>query len=134
LKLFMALAERGEAGYVEMIEHQTRMGDVLRAELMASGWRIVNETPLPLVCFTRDGLATTEFLEALRKEQVAWMTEARIGGEAVVRACITSYRTTEDDIHRVVSEMNGIAERQVESSGASERDRLACTSYGERKP
>jgi glutamate/tyrosine decarboxylase-like PLP-dependent enzyme len=27
LKLFLALAQHGEAGYVEMIEHQTRMGD-----------------------------------------------------------------------------------------------------------
>jgi len=33
LKLFLALAERGESGYVEMIEHQTRMGDVLRGAL-----------------------------------------------------------------------------------------------------
>ena len=30
LKLFLALAQHGESGYVEMIEHQTRMGDVLR--------------------------------------------------------------------------------------------------------
>src|SRR5216117_3737637 len=31
LKLFLALAEHGESGYVQMIEHQARMGDVLRA-------------------------------------------------------------------------------------------------------
>src|SRR2546427_1238223 len=29
----LALAEHGEAGYVEMIEHQARMGDVLRESL-----------------------------------------------------------------------------------------------------
>ena len=78
-----------------MIEHQTRMGNVLREALRASGWRIVNSTPLPLVCFTREGLVPATFLAALHKRQIAWMSEARLGGIPVVRACITSFRTTE---------------------------------------
>jgi glutamate/tyrosine decarboxylase-like PLP-dependent enzyme len=106
LKLFLALAQHGEAGYVEMIEHQTRMGDVLREALRASGWRIVNSTPLPLVCFTREGVVPATFLAALHKQQIAWMSEARLGGIPVVRACITSFRTTETDIRWVVDEMN----------------------------
>jgi aromatic-L-amino-acid decarboxylase len=106
LKLFMTLAERGQSGYVEMLEHQTRMGDVLRDALRASGWRIVNDTPLPLVCFTREGLVPAEFLAALHLRQIAWMSEARVGDMPVVRACITSFKTTEEDIHGVVREMN----------------------------
>lgn len=106
LKLFLSLAQNGESGHVEMIEHQTQMGRVLRNSLLASGWRIVNETPFPLVCFTRDGLDIGDFLKSLREHQVAWMSEARIGGTSVVRACITSFRTTELDIHWVVGEMN----------------------------
>ncbi len=89
-----------------MIEHQTRMGHVLREALKASGWRIVNSTPLPLVCFTREGLVPAKFLAALHQRQIAWMSEARLGDTPVVRACITSFRTTEADIHWVVSEMN----------------------------
>jgi glutamate/tyrosine decarboxylase-like PLP-dependent enzyme len=108
LKLFMALAHGGESGLVEMIEHQTRMGDVLRESLLASGWRILNTTPFPLVCFTRDGLAIGDFLASLRERQIAWMSEAQVGGTPVVRACITSFRTTESDIHWVVDEMNRI--------------------------
>jgi glutamate/tyrosine decarboxylase-like PLP-dependent enzyme len=106
LKLFLALAERGESGYVEMIEHQTAMGHVLRRALTASGWRIVNNTPLPLICFTRDGLDVMQFLESLRERQIAWMSPVQIGDTSAVRACITSFRTTESDIHRVVNEMN----------------------------
>jgi glutamate/tyrosine decarboxylase-like PLP-dependent enzyme len=106
LKLFMTLAQQGENGYAEMIEHQARMGNVLRDALRASGWSILNETPLPLVCFTREGLAPGEFLAALHKRQIAWMSEARVGNIPVVRACITSFRTTERDIHWVVGEMN----------------------------
>ena len=106
LKLFMTLAQLGEAGYAEMIEHQTRMGQVLREALVASGWRIVNSTPLPLVCFTREALAPGKLLAALRERQIAWMSEAQLGGVPVMRACITSFRTTEADIEWVVGEMN----------------------------
>jgi glutamate/tyrosine decarboxylase-like PLP-dependent enzyme len=107
LKLFMALAQQGESGYREMIEHQTRMGDVLREALRHAGWRIVNTTPLPLVCFTRDGLDAGKFLAALHARQIAWMSEVRIGGGApVLRACVTSFRTSERDIEEVVREMS----------------------------
>jgi aromatic-L-amino-acid decarboxylase len=106
LKLFLALAQHGESGYVEMIEHQARMGDVLRESIKRSGWRVVNTTPLPLVCFTRDGLDTAKFLAALYQRQIAWMSEVRLGdGAPVLRACITSFRTTEADIEWVVKEM-----------------------------
>jgi aromatic-L-amino-acid decarboxylase len=109
LKLFLALAERGESGYVGMIEHQARMGDVLREALRSAGWRIVNDTPLPLVCFTRDGLVPSRFLKELYERQIAWMSEVRLrGGDPVLRACVTSFRTTESDIAHVVKEMSAI--------------------------
>lgn len=107
LKLFMALAHYGERGYAGMIEHQAEMGEVLRRLLQGSGWRIVNNTPLPLVCFTRDGLDTAAFLAALYQRQIAWMSEVRLGGgPPVLRACITSYRTKEQDLEWVVEEMS----------------------------
>lgn len=106
LRLFLALAHLGESGYAGMIEHQARLGDVLRRALTASGWRVVNETPLPLVCFTRDGLDPTAFLAALYQRQIAWMSEARVAGAPVLRACVTNYRTTETEIHQIVEAMN----------------------------
>jgi len=107
LKLFVALAHHGEAGYVAMIEEQARLGDVLRASLARAGWRLVNTTPLPVVCFTRDGLDTGAFLAALYRRQIAWMSEVRLaGGAPVLRACVTSVRTSESDIDWVVREMS----------------------------
>lgn len=123
LKLFMALAQHGELGYAEMIEHQTRMGQLLRESLIASGWNVVNSTPLPLICFTREGLDTTKFLSILREHQVVWMSEAQLNGIPVLRACITSYRTTEDDIHWVVREMNLLFDQDV--SQASLKQEMA---------
>jgi glutamate/tyrosine decarboxylase-like PLP-dependent enzyme len=110
LKLFLALAHYGESGYIEMIEHQARMGDVLRDSLKRAGWRVVNNTPLPVVCFTRDGLDTTRFLAALYERQIAWMSEVRLGGAPVLRACITSFRTTESDVQQVVNDMSVLAQ------------------------
>lgn len=109
LKLFLALAERGEQGYAEMIEHQTCMGEALRRALLRAGWRIVNKTPLPVVCFTRDGLVPSKFLAELHKRQIAWMSEVQFDGDQpVLRACITSFRTTREDIEWVVREMSQI--------------------------
>jgi glutamate/tyrosine decarboxylase-like PLP-dependent enzyme len=112
LKLFLALANLGESGYAAMIEHQARLGNVLREALADSGWKIVNETPLPLVCFTREHLDPAAFLAILHRRQIAWMSEARIDGTPVLRACITNYRTTEADIHRIVEEMNRLFQQE----------------------
>jgi aromatic-L-amino-acid/L-tryptophan decarboxylase len=115
LKLFLSLAQHGESGYVEMIEHQARMGDLLRESVARAGWRIVNNTPLPLVCFTRDGLVASRFLAELYERQIAWMSEVRLGGGApVVRACVTSFRTTEADIEWVVREMSSLVGHDCE--------------------
>lgn len=113
LKLFMALAEQGEEGYAEMIEHQTEMGELLRACLTASGWEIVNATPFPLVCFTREGLDTGRFLASMRERQIAWLSEAMVGGRTVLRACVTSFRTTEEDIRSVAGKMNALFEEDA---------------------
>lgn len=114
LKLFVSLAANGESGQAEMIEHQVRMGRLLKELLAVSGWRIVNDTPLPVLCFDRDGLNVSEFLTSLRERQVAWMSEAQINGASVVRACITSFKTTESDVHWVVEEMNRLASENAD--------------------
>jgi glutamate/tyrosine decarboxylase-like PLP-dependent enzyme len=115
LKLFLALAEHGESGYVRMIEHQARMGDALRTSLDRTGWRVVNSTPLPLVCFTRPGLDVSRFLADLYAQQIAWMSEVRFGDAApVVRACVTSFRTTESDIEWVVQKMSRLVGHDCE--------------------
>jgi glutamate/tyrosine decarboxylase-like PLP-dependent enzyme len=113
LKLFLALATLGESGYAAMIDHQARLGNVLRQALKASGWRIVNETPFPVVCFTREHLEPAAFLAALHKRQIAWMSEARVDGAPVLRACITNYRTTDATIQQIVQEMNQLFQQGV---------------------
>lgn len=106
LKFFMSLACYGEEGYVRMFDHQVRMSGLLRELLEKDGWQIVNDTPLPVICFCRDGVDIPEFVAGLHRNQIAWMAATRLGGgEPVVRACITSFRTTEQDIREVAEAM-----------------------------
>ena len=112
LKLFLTLAELGEAGLAATIDHQTRMGDRLRDRLAASGWKIVNDTPLPVICFTREDIDLPAFLGALRARQICWMSEARLAGVSVIRACITSFKTTEQEIDQVVEQITLLAAEQ----------------------
>lgn len=119
LKLFLALANLGESGYAGMIEHQVRLGNVLRQELTATGWQIVNDTPLPLVCFKRERLDVAAFLAALHRRQIVWMSEARIDGTPVLRACISNYQTTEADIQQIVDEMNQLYQQEFCARGGA---------------
>ena len=111
LKVFMSLAERGRDGLAEQIDHQARMGDALRSMLAAVGWTVVNATVLPLVCFThadiRSGRRTTgEILDRLYARGKVWISDVVLGRkERVLRACITSFWTEEQDLQCLIDEL-----------------------------
>lgn len=106
LKLFMALAVRGFDGYAALIGRQIRMGDALRERLAREGWDILNQTPLPLVCFAPPS-ENDEVVRDIERRVVgsgaAWISTVRLGGRLVLRACITSYETGEPDLDALIS-------------------------------
>ena len=86
-----------------MIDHQAEMARLLRAELAAAGWRVTNDSPLPLVCFARDGAPASEVARAVVAEGIAWISEVRLPrGENWLRACITHHRTSPEDVRLLV--------------------------------
>jgi glutamate/tyrosine decarboxylase-like PLP-dependent enzyme len=111
LKVLLALAESGMEGAGALFDHQARMGDLLRQRLGASGWKILNETPLPVVCFTHlDLLEGRGTPGAVVAEVVgrgrAWISEVLLAGrERALRACITSFRTEEPDLDVLLEEL-----------------------------
>jgi glutamate/tyrosine decarboxylase-like PLP-dependent enzyme len=111
LKAFMALAELGMEGYAKMIEGQTDLGNQLRQRLEQRGWIIKNRTPLPVVCFThpfieRGTITTEQLLTTIYGRGKIWISDVVLGGtERVLRACITSYRSAESDIDRLMEEL-----------------------------
>ena len=107
LKLFMALAELGREGYARVIEQQCTMGNLLRSRLQQSGWRVVNDTPLPVVCFSRGEIergevSTAAILDRIYKEGEVWISAVRLPGGDALRACITSFRTEPQDLDHLV--------------------------------
>lgn len=110
LKVVMALGELGLDGYARLIERQADLGDKLRQRLRDAGWEIVNDTPLPVVCFTnpalRDGRPEpTTVVERIQARGECWISSLPWRGEPVLRACITSYHTTEVDLDALISEL-----------------------------
>jgi len=108
LKLFMMLAERGQPGVAARIEHQAAMGDLLRERLTACGFVILNETPLPVVCFTHPSIAGDmerheRIVAELAQRQIAWVSRTRLDARVpAVRACITHFETGPQDIDALV--------------------------------
>jgi glutamate/tyrosine decarboxylase-like PLP-dependent enzyme len=110
LKVFLSLLVAGWEGYESAIRHMTAMGNELRRQLAASGWQVVNKTPLPLACFvdkTREGGRSADYLDSVALKVVssgkAWISTTRLGGTTpVLRACITNYRTQPEDIQALV--------------------------------
>lgn len=111
LKVFLALAELGTAGYAELIEHQAVMGQLLREGLVARGWQVVNASPLPVVCFTYSDLragrkTVAEILATVYRRNRVWLSGVKLGEEQVLRACVTSYHTDAADIACLLDELH----------------------------
>jgi len=108
LKLFLTLATTGWNGYAQVIRHQAQMGDLLRQRLTATGWRVVNQTPLPVVCFTPasetwDMPMHQRACDAVLQTGRAWISTISLDAkQPALRACITNYRTGPEDIETLI--------------------------------
>lgn len=120
VKVLLTLAELSLDGWGALVERMADLGDALRVRLRAAGWRVVNETPLPVVCAVpgQPGGAGDRIAALVREVQRrgrAWVSEVVLAGRLrAVRMCITSFRTTERDLDVVVEELER-ARRSVES-------------------
>lgn len=100
-KLFLTLLMTGWDGYAEIIRHHLKTGQYLRQKLEESGWQVVNDTSLAVVCFvdgTHDHGGSPVYLEDIWKEVRAtkktWFSMTKLAAsKTVLRACITNYQT-----------------------------------------
>ncbi|MGL5818549.1 MAG: pyridoxal phosphate-dependent decarboxylase family protein [Phycicoccus sp.] len=105
MQLVATLAGHGVAGYAELVERHTALGDRLRAAVTAAGLTVVNDTPLPVVCVAvpgRDAAWHRALAAAVVDSGRAWVSYATPGGTPSVRACITSLRTEPSDVDALV--------------------------------
>ena len=109
LKVFMVIAELGEEGLAQMIEHQFAMGNYLLQRLRETGWTIENSSPLPIVCFSHPDskCSIEEILNRVKHRRKCWISQVSLENEhSALRACITSYRTRKEDIDILIDELN----------------------------
>ena len=123
LKLFLSLAVAGWGGYEASLRQQVALGDRLRLGLAAQGWTVVNDTPLPIVCFNRAGDGGAARLDAVAADLVtsgaAWISTVDLDSERALRACITNYRTTPADVDALITALDRAWQRQGAGSGPS---------------
>jgi len=111
LKLFLSLQIYGWQGYDQVIGHQTKMGEILKQKLVNNNWSIINNTPLPIICFTdKSAQNDNNFTNTISKNIIdsgkSWISVYPINDLMTIRACVTNYDTTEKEIDELVSELN----------------------------
>jgi aromatic-L-amino-acid/L-tryptophan decarboxylase len=117
LKVFMLLASLGLAGVAERIEHQARLGEYLRQRLRDGGWELLNNTTLPVVCFTHPKIKSNQIslggiIRELKINNQAWISSTLLRRKIpCLRACITNFRTHQDDVDALVGALNAVIQR-----------------------
>ncbi len=119
-KLFLTLLTEGREGIASQLERDTHLGALLRTVLAEDGWQLRNTTPLPLVCFADpDHADDMDYHQAIVDRVVsggqAWISTTSVAGQPAIRACITNYRTTADDIQHLVAALRA-ARAQLEAA------------------
>ncbi|MGI9529932.1 MAG: pyridoxal phosphate-dependent decarboxylase family protein [Acidimicrobiia bacterium] len=107
LKLFLSLITAGRTGYQAQLDHDTELGTYLHRRLTSDGWEVINETPLPVVCFIDpshpDDMAYhQQIVDEVLTTGRAWISTTAVNGRPTIRVCITSHRTTRTDIDELV--------------------------------
>lgn len=116
LKLFMTLMVHGDTAYQATLRHQIYMGELLKAKLAAHQWRVVNETPLPVLCFI--DLHGCD-VESLRRDVIATKqaflttTKLTFDNKKVLRAGIPNFLTQENHLDEFIGILNGARRDQI---------------------
>ena len=107
LKLYLSLLIFGWKGYEETIDHHMAMSKFLREALLKEGWKIMNFSNLPIVCFSDPEFENDANFTAWISSQViesgqAWLSTYPVHQKPTLRACITNYATQERHIKELV--------------------------------
>lgn len=105
LRLFLSLAVAGWHGYALHIERSVRLAAMLKAELQAYGWKIVNGSPLAVVCAEPPPGSSSPRVIVRRvvESGTAWVSSTVFHERDVVRMCITNGQSTPDDVRALVA-------------------------------
>ncbi len=115
LRLLLILTSLGRAGVARQIEHQAAMGALLKTKLASAGWRVINDSPLPVVCYVDpQGADPSRIAQRVVDRGRVWISPTRTQGVACLRSCITSFLVEPADLDLLIAELG--AARQAPGS------------------
>jgi aromatic-L-amino-acid/L-tryptophan decarboxylase len=111
LRLFLSLAAAGWTGYSMHVEHAIATAASLRQKIEAQGWRVVNDSPVAVLCIEPPpGSAEVQTIVArVLASGKAWASVASFEGRRVIRACVTHGETTDGDVAVLVAALEAAA-------------------------
>jgi glutamate/tyrosine decarboxylase-like PLP-dependent enzyme len=115
LRLFLSLAVAGWDGYGKHVERSVYLAELLKRQLLARGWSILNDSPVAVLCVQpppRFGDARSIVDNILSSGRV-WAGLAMFEGRDVVRTCVTNGETTREDITELVNALHDAGARQT---------------------
>lgn len=120
LRLFLSLATVGWQGHGEYVERSVELARLLKTTLRASGWRVLNESNLAVICAVPpDGyLPVREIAQSVVSSGRAWISCTKFKGREVLRMCTVNGRTSSEDITMLVRLLESVGvQAPVESVG-----------------
>ena len=111
LRLFLSLAVAGWRGYAAHIERSVQLAELLKTELRAHEWRVVNDSPLAVVCAEPPpgSAPPREIVRQVVESGTAWVSATVFRERDVVRMCITNGQSRPDDIRGLVATLCAVA-------------------------
>jgi len=111
LKLYLPLLVFGWRGYEQTILHQVNLGKMLKEKLIQNDWTVDNETDLPVLCFSDEGSErdpdfATKVAAKIVKSGKAWVSTYPTGNRMTIRACITNYSTSANELNTLLEALN----------------------------
>lgn len=117
LRLLMPLLVGGWPAMAQRFEHQAAMADRLVQRLLERDFQIVFHSRLAIVCFVDarpDAVTPTVIARRVAARGRAWLAATQVAGQPALRACVSSYATTERDLDILLDELD--AARQAEAT------------------
>ncbi len=105
LRFYMSLLFYGWAGFEKTLNHHMDMGKALKEKLKNHDWKILNHTPLPIVCFSKENYTDDDIKKICThvvQSKKAWISTYPINEKLSLRACITNYATNENELDQLV--------------------------------
>lgn len=104
LRLFLALGAVGWAGFAAHVEHSIALAAELKDRLLSQGWRVVNDSPVAVICAEPPPGAdpVRAIVARVLGSGRAWVSVSVFEGREVLRACVTHGESTSRDVDELL--------------------------------